>query len=124
MAAVLAGAPSVIHAARTGGPAAAVRYGLAATRAAGTLVPPGRPSLTRGLLAHGVISMLAGEILARTLPRRHPVAWGALAGLAMGAINVGLIGRAFPAIRDLPLGPQLADNAAFGAVFAVVVDRR
>ena len=45
------------------------------------------------------------------------------AGLAMGVINVGVIGRRFPAIAALPLLPQLADNVAFGVLFAVVVDR-
>jgi hypothetical protein len=38
-------------------------------------------------------------------------------------INVGVIGRAFPAIRELPLMPQLADNVMFGMVFALVLDR-
>ena len=45
------------------------------------------------------------------------------AGLAMGVVNVGLIGRLFPAIRALPLIPQLADHIAFGTLFALVADR-
>ncbi|MBV8217499.1 MAG: hypothetical protein JO325_03470 [Solirubrobacterales bacterium] len=67
--------------------------------------------------------MLCGEVLARTLPRDHSVAWGAAGGLLIGVVNVGVIGRSFPAIRGLPLLPQLADNVMFGAVFAVMLDR-
>jgi hypothetical protein len=94
-----------------------------ATRAVGTLVPPGRPSFIRGAIVHLGISVTFGEALARTLPQRRSVVWGAAAGLAIGVINVGVIGRRFPAISALPLIPQLADNAAFGALFAAVADR-
>jgi hypothetical protein len=96
---------------------------MSATRAVGTLVPPGRPGLVRGAVAHFVVSVLVGELLGRILPDRHSVGWGALAGLAIGVVNVGVVGRHFSAIRELPLGPQLADNMAFGALFAAVVDR-
>jgi hypothetical protein len=41
----------------------------------------------------------------------------------MGLVGVGVIGRRFPAIRDLPFGLQLADNVAFGVIFAFVADR-
>ena len=94
------------------------------TRAVGTLVPPGRPSFGRGVVVHLVISMLCGETLARTLPRDHSAEWGAAAGFLIGVINVGVIGRPFPAISGLPLVPQLADNVMFGMVFALVLDRR
>jgi hypothetical protein len=100
-----------------------VDYGIRATRAAGTLVPPGRPGLVRGAIVHFVVSVLVGELLARVLPDRHSVLWGALAGLLIGVVNVGVVGRHFSAIRELPFGPQLADNMAFGALFAAVVDR-
>lgn len=97
---------------------------LASTRAAGTLLPPGRPGLAPGAAAHLVISVGCGEMLARTLPRRHSVLLGAGAGAAIGVVNLLVIGRRFPAIRALPLLPQLADNVAFGAIFALVADRR
>ncbi|HWF74058.1 MAG TPA: hypothetical protein VG186_11970 [Solirubrobacteraceae bacterium] len=123
-AAVLSGAPSTLHALRTeGGVRGAGTYVLEATRAIGTLVPPGRPGLARGVTIHLAISAACGELLARTLPERRSAAWGAAAGLAIGVVNVGLVGRCFPAIRALALGPQLADHLAFGVVFAVVVDR-
>jgi hypothetical protein len=93
--------------------------GLAATRAIGTLVWPGTPGLVRGALAHGAISLVVGGALGVTLPSRHSLSWGALAGLAIGWVNLGVIARRrYPAIAALPLGPQLADNAAFGAIFA------
>jgi hypothetical protein len=41
----------------------------------------------------------------------------------MGLIGAGVVGRRFPAIRALPFGRQLADNVAFGIIFAVVADR-
>jgi hypothetical protein len=78
----------------------------------------------RGAIVHLGISVAFGEGLARTLPRRRSVVWGATAGLAIGVINVGVIGRRFPAISALPLIPQLADNVAFGVLFAAVADRR
>lgn len=123
-AALLSGAPSALMSYRRHravGPTAADLLG--ATRAAGTLLPPGRPGLARGALAHAGVSMLCGELLARTLPPRGSAAWGAGAGLAIGYVNLVLIGRRFPAIRALPLLPQLADNVAFGLVFALVADR-
>lgn len=124
VAALVSGLPSTVHAAWTGGVRTVPAYIGDATRAAGTLLPPGRPSFVRGAVAHAGISAVSGVVLARTLPERRSVAWGAGAGAAIGLVNVGLIGRAFPAIRALPLAPQIADNAMFGAVFAAVADRR
>jgi hypothetical protein len=124
VAAVFSGAPSSLEAFRRQPDLGAVlAYVRDATRAVGTLVPPGRPGFIRGALVHTGISVLCGEGLARTVPERRSVIWGAGAGLAMGVINVGVIGRRFPAIAALPLLPQLADNVAFGVLFAVVVDR-
>jgi hypothetical protein len=124
-AAIFSGLPSTLHAFRAGGSfGSAVRYVYDATCAVGTLVPPGRPGFVRGAIVHVGISVTFGEALARALPRRRSIVWGATAGLAIGVVNVGLIGRRFPAIAALPLIPQLADNTAFGAVFAAVADRR
>jgi hypothetical protein len=124
-ASIFSGAPSTLNALRTEGSIrSAVRYVYDATCAVGTLVPPGRPSFIRGAIAHVGISVAFGEAFARTLPQRRSVLWGAAAGLAIGVINVGIIGRRFPAIKALPLIPQLADNTAFGVVFAAVADRR
>jgi len=103
--------------------AGTTEYVLDATSRIGVLLPPFRPGIVRGAVAHLLISAAAGEMLGKTLPRKRSVLWGAAAGLAMGAVNVGAIGRRIPAIAQLPLGPQLADNVAFGAIFAAVADR-
>jgi hypothetical protein len=127
VASVLSGTPSVVHALAVerslGG---AARYGLEATRAIGTVVPGGGPGLVRGAVMHGVISVAVAEVLGAALPRgRSAVPLGALFGFGVGVVNLGLIARRFyPALAALPLRAQLADNAAFGAVFAAVADRR
>jgi hypothetical protein len=125
VAAVLSGAPSTAWALAHGSPRSAIDGGLEATRAIGTLVWPGSPGIIRGAVAHGAISLAVGGALGLTLPRERSVAWGAVAGLAVGWVNLAVIARRrYPAIAVLPLGPQLADNAAFGAIFAAVADRR
>jgi hypothetical protein len=125
VAAAFSGVPSTVHALLVGHSLrSASVYVREATCAAGTLLPPGRPGLLRGAIVHVGVSAACGEVLARTLPQHRSVAWGAVAGLAIGAANLGLVGRRFPAIRALPLIPQLADHVAFGALFALVADRR
>jgi hypothetical protein len=128
VASVFSGTPSVVHAlASRRSLRGAARYGLDATRAIGTLVPgPGspRPGLVRGAVMHGLISVAVAEGLGLVLPRQRSVAWGAVAGLGVGVVNLGIVARRwFPELAALPLAAQLADNAAFGAVFAAVVDR-
>jgi hypothetical protein len=124
VAAVLSGAPSVAHALATGTIRSAFTYSIDATRAIGTLVPPGRPGLARGAAGHTVISLVVAEAFAVTLPRKRSIAWGGLAGLAVGVVNIGVIARRrFPAIAAFRLGSQIADNVAFGALFAAVADR-
>ncbi|MEO5575375.1 MAG: hypothetical protein ABIR67_00420 [Gaiellaceae bacterium] len=50
-------------------------------------------------------------------------AWrGALAGLAIAVLDLGVVGRRFPRIGELPLLPQLADHVAFGAIACVLLD--
>ena len=123
LAATFSGVPSTLHALiKQRSLRSAAVYVYDTTRAVGTLVPPGRPGFSRGVVVHLAISMLCGETLARTLPRDHCAEWGAAAGFVIGVINVGVIGKSFPAIHGLPLLPQLADNVMFGTVFAVVLD--
>lgn len=99
------------------------RYGVGGTRAIATLVPPGRPNVIVGAAIHFGISAAFGQVLGRLLPLRRSALWGAAGGAAMGLIGAGVVGRRFPAIRALPFGRQLADNVAFGIIFAVVADR-
>ena len=96
VASVLAGTPSLAAALSREGVVGTWHYGVRATRAIGVLVPPGRPNLVGGVLAHFGISAAVGEVFGRFLPVRHSIAWGAAGGVVMGLVNVGLIGRRFP----------------------------
>jgi hypothetical protein len=122
-ASLLGGTPSIALAFARGGVGGAWRYGVNTTRAVGVLVPPWRPNLLGGTLGHFAISAAAGHLFGRFLPVRRKLLWAAVGGGAMGLVNVGIIGRRLPALRDLSFGQQLADNIAFGVVFAAIVDR-
>ncbi len=63
-------------------------------------------------------------VLAITLPARRTAAAGALAGAAIAAVDLGLVGSHHPRIRRLPLLPQLADPVTYGAVVGSVLVRR
>jgi hypothetical protein len=122
VAAVVSGAPSTVHALVTG------RSPFDAVRAAATLLPSRGPrsevgELATGVAVHGAISLGWGLMLAAVLPRRHAALWGAAAGCAIAALDLGVIGRRVPAIAELPTGPQVADHVAFGAVVGFVLSR-
>ena len=120
--AVLSGAPSTLHALATRADP------LEATLAAGTLVLPRErrplPLLLVALPLHTAISLGWGVVLALALPPRRAVGAGALAGLAIAALDLGVVGRRYPRIRALATWPQVADHVAFGAVVGAVVARR
>jgi len=111
-AAVLSGIPSTVHALATG------RDPLEAARAAGTILLPRETSHERLLAAavpvHLAISLAWTVVLDRAGVRG--ALRGGIAGLAIAALDLGVAARGFPRIRQLPLGPQLADHAAFGAI--------
>ncbi len=115
VAGTFSGLPSTLHAMVVGDSL------LASTRAAGTLL--GRPTVVRGLVAHGGISLWWAAVLARILPRRRRVLAGAVAGGGIAVLALGVAGRRLPAIRDLPIGPQVLDHLAFGALVGAVLDR-
>ncbi|HMG26182.1 MAG TPA: hypothetical protein VKH36_05140 [Acidimicrobiia bacterium] len=121
VAGVLSGAPSTAHAVATG------RSPFDSVRAAGTLLLPvdAAPGALAagGVLAHGAISLGWGVVLAAVLPRRHPVVWGALAGLAIAGLDLGVLARRWPRIRALPTVPQVADHVAYGALVGFVLSR-
>ena len=99
----------------------------AATLAAGSVVLPhetrrGRLVLAAGVL-HGALSLGWAVVLARVL-RRPSAITGAVAGLGIAALDLGLIGRRLPAIRGLPQAPQVADHVAYGAVVGAMLGRR
>src|SRR3954465_888866 len=85
-------------------------------RAAGAILRP-RETRTPVLLAAALPVHLALSIgwaaAIAALPRRNALT-GLAAGLAIAALDLGLIGRRIPAIRALPQGRQWADHAAYG----------
>ncbi|MEV5718261.1 hypothetical protein AB0L41_30620 [Amycolatopsis mediterranei] len=120
VAAVVSGIPSTAHALLTG------RDVLAATRAAGTLLPGrrARPGVAAGLIAHVVVSAAwTGVLAAITRHHRLGAGGGAVAGLAIAALDLGIAARAYPAVRALPRGPQILDHLVFGAVIGALLDR-
>jgi hypothetical protein len=112
VAAVLGGAPSTLHALATG------RDPLAATVAAGSILLPEetrRPQLLAAAVpVHLALSLGWAVVLDRAGVRSARA--GALAGLAIAALDLGVAGGRFPRIRALPLLPQVADHVAFGAI--------
>jgi hypothetical protein len=120
--AVLAGVPSTAWSLAQGGDV------LDGARAAGAIVL-GRERRTGALLAAAVPVHLAlsfgwAAVLAAVLPRRAEPAWGAAAGVAIAALDLGVIGRRSPAIRALPQGPQWADHVAYGLAVGVALRLR
>jgi len=113
VAAVVSGAPSTVHTLLAGGDLTE------STRAAGTLiVPDDAPpplQLAAGVATHLALSVGWGGVLGLVLPRRRPVAWGALAGLGIAALDLAGAGRRFRAVEALPTAPQVADHLVFGA---------
>ena len=111
-AAALSGIPSTAYAVATH------RDPLEAAYAAGSIVLR-RETRQRRLLAAAVPVHL-GISLAWTVALDRLGARGAqrgaVAGLAIAALDVGVLGRRFPRVQALPIVPQLADHAAFGFV--------
>jgi hypothetical protein len=122
VAAAVSGLPSTAHALATG------RDPIAATVAAGSLLLPHesrRPVLVAAAVPVHLSVSLAWTVVLALLPaRRRSPWWGAAAGLAIAAIDLGLIGRRAARIRALPLLPQLADHAVFGVVVAWCLELR
>ena len=120
--AAVSGIPSTVHALMSG------RDPLEATLAAGALLVPREQRRARLVAAaapvHAVISLGWALVLARVLPPRPTVAVGVAAGLAIAGLDLGLVGRRHARIRALPLAPQLADHAVYGATVAAVLRRR
>jgi hypothetical protein len=118
-AAALSGIPSTAQALATG------RDPLEAASAAGTIVLPRETSRARllaaGVATHVAISLGWTVVLDRTGIRG--ARRGTLAGVAIAALDLGVAGGRFPHIRALPVLPQLADHAAFGAIAGRLLQR-
>jgi hypothetical protein len=119
-AAVLSGIPSTVHSLASG------RDPLEPTLAAGSVLLP-REQRPLRLLAAAVpvhLALSLGWTLALDRAGVRGARAGALAGLAIAALDLGMVGRRFPRVRALPLLPQLADHAVFGAVTAALLRER
>lgn len=119
-AAALSGAPSTLHALVTG------RDPLEASLAAGSMLLPNetRPGrlLAAAAAVHLALSLGWAVVLARAQVRG--AARGALAGLAIAALDLAVGHALFPRIRSLPLAPQVADHVAYGAIVGRLLGRR
>jgi len=122
VAAVLSGAPSTLHALATRSSP------LEATLAAGTLLLPRErrrlPLVLAAAVVHLALSCGWAVLLAALLPRRRTVAAATLAGLAIAALDLGVVGRCHPRIRALPQLPQVLDHIAYGAAVGAVLSHR
>ena len=92
---------------------------LAATRAAGTLVPGrrSRPGAVAGAAVHAVLTLWWTAVLSAGLRWvRGGTLLGALGGAGIAAVDLGVVARRYPAIRALPQAPQWADHVLFGLI--------
>ncbi|MGH2733089.1 MAG: hypothetical protein ACRDJG_09170 [Actinomycetota bacterium] len=119
---LVAGIPSTLHGALTGGGI------LTATRAAGALILPKSRSKAllsvAGAAAHSVISLGWGVAMAGGLRTGAGPMTGAAAGLAIAALDLGVVGRRIPAIRRLPVVPQILDHLVYGAAVGAALRSR
>ncbi|MGH2602712.1 MAG: hypothetical protein ACRDJ9_25425 [Dehalococcoidia bacterium] len=119
-AALMSGLPSTAYALCTGGDS------LAATRAAGTLVPlcGGQRGMLAGAVTHLAVS--AGWTLVLSAVNRRcrlGMAGGLGAGALIATIDLEILGRRYPAIRALPRAPQWLDHLAFGVIVGAMLSR-
>jgi hypothetical protein len=122
VAAAVSGLPSTVIALARGDDV------LDGARAAGALLLP-RETRTLPLLAaavpvHLALSLGWAIVLERALPRGREPLGGVTAGLAIAALDLGVIGRRLAPIRALPQPRQWADHAAYGLAVGLVLARR
>ena len=120
-AATISGAPSTLYALAVGDDP------LEPTLAAGSILLPREtrraPLVAAAIPVHLALSLGWALVLERTLPRHRTTAWGALAGLAIGALDLAIGARLFPRVRALPQLPQYADHVLYGATVGYVLSR-
>jgi hypothetical protein len=99
-------------------------------RAAGALLvrdPGARDTtlLAAAVPAHLALSFGWAAVLAQVVPHGSELAGCALGGLAIAALDLGVIApRWAPRVRALPQGRQWADHVAFGVAVGAVLWRR
>ncbi|MBA3428498.1 MAG: hypothetical protein H0U07_08005 [Actinobacteria bacterium] len=117
--ATLSGLPSTLYALATG------RDPLEATKAAGSMLLP-RERRTLPLVAAAIpvhLTLSFGWAFVLEQAGRPGLARGAAAGLAIAALDLGLVGPRFARVRALPLGPQIVDHLAYGAIVGFALPR-
>src|SRR4051795_8531834 len=96
--------------------------------AAGSILMPGErrtlPLVAAAVPVHLALSFGWAAVMSALLPRRATVPAAVAGGLAIAALDLELVGRAFPRIRALPQGRQWADHVAYGLAVGAVVRRR
>src|SRR4051794_26264788 len=102
---------------------------LEAALAAGSILLPAErrtlPLLAAAVPVHLALSVGWAGVLSVAVPAGRELEGATLGALAIAALDLELIGRAFPRIRALPQGRQWADHVAYGlAVGAVLRTRR
>ena len=121
VAAVVSGAPSTLIALARGDDI------LDGARAAGRLaLPRGQetaPLLAAAVPVHLALSLGWAAVLERAVPPGRELVGGVTGGLAIAALDLGVIGRRLPAIRSLPQGRQWADHVAYGLAVGVTLAR-
>jgi hypothetical protein len=98
-----------------------------ATAAGSILLPAERrtaPLIAAAVPVHLALSFGWAALMAVLLPRRATVPCAVAGGLAIAALDLEIVGRAFPRIRALPQARQWADHVAFGLAVGIVVRRR
>jgi hypothetical protein len=122
VAAVASGIPSTVLTAARGEDL------LESSRAVGAMLLPReeRPAVLLAAAApvHLGLSLGWAAVIGAVLPRGREPLWGTLGGVAIAALDLGLIGRRLPAIRDLPQGRQWADHLAYGLAVGLVLRAR
>ncbi len=122
VASVLAGVPSTAYALATGRPL------LEGAAAAGSIVLPGERRtavlVAAAVPVHLALSLGWALAVAAVLPRRRPVLGAVGCGLAIAALDLGVVGRRLPRIRALPQVPQWLDHVAYGASVGLVLRAR
>ena len=122
IAAAVSGAPSTVIALARGDDV------LESGRAAGSLLLPHEtrtlPLLAAATPLHVAISVGWAFVLERAIPRGRERVGGVAGGLAIAALDLGVIGRRLPRIRALPQPRQWADHVAYGLTVGLVLERR
>lgn len=103
----------------------------ASTEAVGAVLLPDRrrgwARVAAGAAAHVLISLFWARVLAHVLRDHEDAVGAALAGAGCGAgiafVDIGVIARFLPPIRELRAGPVVADHVAYGAIVGWVLHR-